>query len=829
MQKTKRLFAMLMVIAMMLALLPVMASAATPTTLYLKPNSNWTKDGARFAAYFFGNGTTWVSMTDSDGDGYYEVAVPSGYPSVIFCRMDPGTTDNNWNNKWNQTGDLTIPTNGNNCFTVPSGYWDGATTGWGSYTPVVVPEWNSPIVNGDSVTFNYWSSDTLTSVEVRGTINNWTDTAEHHMTQDPETGIWSVTVSGLYNGTYEYKFVTNGSDWINDPKNTGTQIGGNNTFNITEGKVDINEPEYTSPVISGTTVTFNYWQADEFTTATVYGDMSDDGWATAYPMVKNEETGVWSVTVEVPYNGTYEYKIVVDDAWLKDPKNENIADSGNSYFVITEGEEKPIVYPEIVYLLPNFNWGGDYATFAAYFFNADAESVWVSMTDGNVDGVYEAYIPEGMTSVIFCRMNPDASEIGWNTETEIRIWNQSDDIAIPTDGTDLFIMNQGVWGKDTENPWAGAWATYTEVSVPEFESPVIEGNSVTFNYWHYAASSVSVHGTMNEWAEGGYAMTKGENGLWSVTIDNVADAVHQYKFVVDGAWILDPANEETYNEYDAEGNITNQNSKFMIGTPVAEIYDVGVYFTFEDAYAAVDSASGHVIVLLTDVNIDGLAVDKELNLDLNGHNATFTNTTGDQMIWVQDSATVNCETTQWGTLITDANYDCLGGYVMLPEAEGHSFHSYDIQITHISLAPNSDALGYKATVTGDSAVLNAVTGFGFNMSVAGGQVKTFTTEPGENFDGTFTLRLKNILANGGGEMEITASAFVIFGEEQSCDSEQQTTTMKQTLQAVDTAWETAGYTDEQKNAVKALCTEYYDDIQNWGLENIFPVIDIPIS
>ena len=31
--------------------------------LVLKPNSNWTKDGARFAAYFFGNGDKWVSMS----------------------------------------------------------------------------------------------------------------------------------------------------------------------------------------------------------------------------------------------------------------------------------------------------------------------------------------------------------------------------------------------------------------------------------------------------------------------------------------------------------------------------------------------------------------------------------------------------------------------------------------------------------------------------------------------------------------------------------------------------------------------------------------------
>lgn len=102
--------------------------------LYLQPNSNWTQSNARFAAYFFSGSTsgatTWVSMT-KNSDGTYQVTIPDGgWTKVIFCRMNPSTTANNWNNKWNQTGDLTIPTDGKNLFTVPSGSWDGATTTW---------------------------------------------------------------------------------------------------------------------------------------------------------------------------------------------------------------------------------------------------------------------------------------------------------------------------------------------------------------------------------------------------------------------------------------------------------------------------------------------------------------------------------------------------------------------------------------------------------------------------------------------------------------------------------------------------------------------------
>ena len=105
--------------------------------LFLKPNSNWTQANARFAAYFFGNGTEWISMTDSNKDGIYAVQKPSKtYPNVIFCRMNPSASANNWDNKWNQTGDLEIPTDGKNLFTVPSGSWDGSTTSWSKHTPV---------------------------------------------------------------------------------------------------------------------------------------------------------------------------------------------------------------------------------------------------------------------------------------------------------------------------------------------------------------------------------------------------------------------------------------------------------------------------------------------------------------------------------------------------------------------------------------------------------------------------------------------------------------------------------------------------------------------
>ena len=77
--------------------------------LYLSPNSNWTQANARFAIYLFGgtSGEKWVSMTKSGN--YYMATIPAGdYENLIFCRMNPSTTENGWSNKWNQSGDLSF-------------------------------------------------------------------------------------------------------------------------------------------------------------------------------------------------------------------------------------------------------------------------------------------------------------------------------------------------------------------------------------------------------------------------------------------------------------------------------------------------------------------------------------------------------------------------------------------------------------------------------------------------------------------------------------------------------------------------------------------------
>ena len=106
--------------------------------LYVTLPNEWKSDNAWFAAYFFGNGTTWKRLTSVTGQpNMYSCERPEGYTSVIFVRMDPSKPELGWGGKWNQTVDLSLSDYNHFTFTKPwGGPEDKATGNWTTYIPV---------------------------------------------------------------------------------------------------------------------------------------------------------------------------------------------------------------------------------------------------------------------------------------------------------------------------------------------------------------------------------------------------------------------------------------------------------------------------------------------------------------------------------------------------------------------------------------------------------------------------------------------------------------------------------------------------------------------
>lgn len=89
----------------------VTSQGGTIDKLYFIPGIFDSEASPRYAAYFFeGIKNEWVDMLKDSSTGYYYCTKPTiSYSTVIFCRMNPSAADNKWPNKWNQTQDLTIP------------------------------------------------------------------------------------------------------------------------------------------------------------------------------------------------------------------------------------------------------------------------------------------------------------------------------------------------------------------------------------------------------------------------------------------------------------------------------------------------------------------------------------------------------------------------------------------------------------------------------------------------------------------------------------------------------------------------------------------------
>lgn len=241
----KRVLSLALVLVMVLGMVPSFAvHASEGTTLYLKPNENWEKDNARFAVYYWNDSENhWLDMTDEDGDGYYQAEIPAGYSDIIFCRMNPGTTDNNWNDdtKWNQTNNLSIPTE-MNCYTVLGDSWSYGEGEWSVYTPASTepsePETSEPSVpettEPEATEPATGSVYVVAGVEaLTGALWNGDPAAvpENVMTSNGDGTYTKVFHDVPVGENYQLKVVENAADgtqnWIGD------ETGNNVTFHVT--------------------------------------------------------------------------------------------------------------------------------------------------------------------------------------------------------------------------------------------------------------------------------------------------------------------------------------------------------------------------------------------------------------------------------------------------------------------------------------------------------------------------------------------------------------------------------------------------------------------
>ena len=252
---------------------------------------------------------------------------------------------------------------------------------------------------------------------------------------------------------------------------------------------------------------------------------------------------------------------------------------------------------------------------------------------------------------------------------------------------------------------------------------------------------------------------------------------------------------------------------------------VAVYGSFAEAAKAAEELENAYLKLGTDVT-EGAMVAGGLLVDLNGHN--LSGITVDGVIYCMDSTTdhYTCEkvgtlTLEGGTVAaniktTVAQTGAVHRYMAISDGSGYTFHRFYLAVTHQTLRPATDGVGYKAVFYGDDMVLANVTGFGFNMQLGENAPKTVTT--GNFVSGkTLTLRIDNYDVEKHGETKLYASAVLKLKDGTVIESTRYTMTLRSMLETLNEQAETL--TGQQLAAVAEFIKKYAI-ISTWKVENL---------
>ena len=316
----KRVISLAIVFVMLLSYLPTVSpvhAAGEGTTLYLKPNANWLTDNARFAVYYWNDGgSAWLDLTDENEDGYYAVEFPDGYSNLIFCRMNPGTTVNNWDNKWNQTSDLKI-TDGFNCYAINNDSWDAGE--WVVFTPEeesedvetpTAPPTEAPTEAPDEPTASYYVAG---DSGLCG--SNWSENDSNNKMTYVSGGVYEKVYTNVAAGTYNLK-VTDGT-W----NNSWGDNGNNYTF-VVSASCDVTVSfDSNSKTVSVTGENVGKETGLEITTMHAVGNGSGNwlggkSWDVTANAMTEISDNVYEITFKNISAGTaYEFKFAANAAW----------------------------------------------------------------------------------------------------------------------------------------------------------------------------------------------------------------------------------------------------------------------------------------------------------------------------------------------------------------------------------------------------------------------------------------------------------------------------------------------------------------------------------
>lgn len=255
--------------------------------LYLQINNDWKTSNARYAAYVWTDGKDpmWFDLSQEDGDVYRVelTAEAKSWSNIIFAKMDPKTTENKWDYKKAQTGNLTIPpqSDGTDCFKIATDKW--VKYPFDTFTVVL------DAVSYDSAGSKETNGFTGGKVSVGGVVH----TSAVTNTYPAQT---TVTATAVCNEGYQFAGWFSDSDCIN------------NVANNAELSILVNSPiHYYAKFIKSETKTYYFMPNDEW--------KKDGARFAAYVHNSSKDTSKWySMTYDEALS-CYSFTLTLSDGY----------------------------------------------------------------------------------------------------------------------------------------------------------------------------------------------------------------------------------------------------------------------------------------------------------------------------------------------------------------------------------------------------------------------------------------------------------------------------------------------------------------------------------
>ena len=271
---------------------------------------------------------------------------------------------------------------------------------------------------------------------------------------------------------------------------------------------------------------------------------------------------------------------------------------------------------------------------------------------------------------------------------------------------------------------------------------------------------------------------------------------------------------------------TTHYTSLMVAEPVAEVNGT-TYTSFEEAVSA--CTAGNYVKLLADVEAE-MILEADLYIDLAGFSLTGLLDPDGFAVYGMDSTTDGYTGSNAGTFsctdiddvpvvpVTVHKFDgkrCMA----VKDTEGYSFHRFFLGITHATVKPTVNGVGYKATFCGDDAVKAQLVAFGYTLQlgVANDPVTVMNSADSFVSGKVVTLRVDNYDCTNYGEETLNAKVALILADGTMIESTTCSMSLRDMMESINA--NTSAFTADQLAAIKTMIANN-PVMAGWDLDNI---------